>query len=195
MDEPSFDMEACIALVRQGDQLASHDLVRRLYPLVLKLVRAHLPRRTSEEDLCQMVFIKIFANIGQYSGNVPIGHWVSRIAVNTCFNQLKAEKIRPELRWADLSEDEAGVLQALNETSGDLHPAESMASREVVGMLLAELNVQDRLVINLLYLDGCSMQEVRQITGWNIALVKVRAFRARQRLKSAFNKLMMEGRL
>jgi len=87
------------------------------------------------------------------------------------------------------------VLQALHETSGDLHPAEGMASREVVGMLLAELNVQDRLVISLLHLDGCSMQEVRQITGWNIALVKVRAFRARQRLKSAFNKLVMEGRL
>ena len=62
-------------------------------------------------------------------------------------------------------------------------------------MLLAELNVQDRLVISLLHLDGCSLQEVRQMTGWNIALVKVRAFRARHRLKTAFKKLMGEGRL
>jgi RNA polymerase sigma-70 factor (ECF subfamily) len=126
---------------------------------------------------------------------VPLEHWVSRIAVNTCLNQLQAEKIRPELRWADLSEEEAAVLDSLGGTSDDLPPGDSCASREVVDKLLAGLNPPDRLVIHLLHLDGYSLEEVRQRTGWNIALVKVRAFRARQKLKKIFEQLTREGKL
>src|SRR5205085_5774636 len=59
-------------------------LVRRLYPLVARVVRSHRAPRTSEEDLCQMIFIKVFQKLSQFSGNVPLEHWVSRVAVNTC---------------------------------------------------------------------------------------------------------------
>jgi RNA polymerase sigma-70 factor (ECF subfamily) len=55
--------------------------------------------------LVQTVFMKVFANLDQYQGRVPVEHWVSRIAVNTCPNALKAEKARPELRWSDLSDE------------------------------------------------------------------------------------------
>ena len=79
--------------VQEGDEDAARSLVQRLYPTVIKSVRYHLPRRTSEEDLAQAVFLKIFKNLGQYSGLVPLEHWVSRIAVNTCINQLKHEHV------------------------------------------------------------------------------------------------------
>src|SRR6266446_5818609 len=120
MPDPSFDMLACLAGVRQRDEDAARLLFHHLYPLVIKLVRSHLPRRTSEEDLAQTVFMKVFANLQQYSGTVPLEHWVSRIAVNTCLNQLRAEKIRPELRWADLSEAEADVLQSMAAATEDV---------------------------------------------------------------------------
>src|SRR6202008_2002342 len=97
-------------------------LLHHLYPFVIKLVRAHLPRRTSEEDLAQIIFMKIFANLDQYSGLVPLEHWVSRIAINACLNQLRVEKVRPELRWSDLTEEEAFVLQSLAATSEEIHP-------------------------------------------------------------------------
>lgn len=195
MPEAGFDMRACVARAKQRDEAAARELMQQLYPLVLKLVRGHLPKRTAEEDLCQMIFIKIFQNLGQYSGKVPVEHWVSRIAVNTCLNQLQSEKVRPELRWADLSEDEAAVLQNLAEKSEQTSLAESIASREVVDKLLGELNAQDRLVINLMHIEGHSLQEISQLTGWNTAVVKVRAYRARQRLKNVFNQLMAEGKL
>src|SRR5438067_5165265 len=117
--DTGFDMASCLARVRQRDEDAARLLLNHLYPLVIKLVRAHLPRRTSEEDLAQVVFMKIFAKIDQFSGTVPFEHWVSRIAVNTCLNQLQAEKIRPELRWADLSEQEERVLEMLPSMVGD----------------------------------------------------------------------------
>src|SRR5689334_13109434 len=102
--ETALDVPLCVKRARRGDEEAARLLIQHLYPLVIKLVRSHLPRRTSEEDLAQTVFMKMFANLGQYSGTVPLEHWVSRIAVNTCLNQLRVEKVRPELRYADLTD-------------------------------------------------------------------------------------------
>ena len=95
MPEPSFDVAACVKRVRQRDEDAARALFRHLYPLVARLVRSHLPRRTSQEDLVQTVFMKVFANLDRFSGAVPLEHWVSRIAINTCLNQLAAEKDAP----------------------------------------------------------------------------------------------------
>src|SRR5215470_15584916 len=81
--ETTLNVSLCLARVRRGDDEAARLLTQHLYPLVIKLVRSHLPRRTSEEDLAQTVFMKMFANLSQYSGTVPLEHWVSRIAVNT----------------------------------------------------------------------------------------------------------------
>jgi RNA polymerase sigma-70 factor (ECF subfamily) len=98
---------------RQQDEAAARELVQRLYPLVLRMVRSHRPQRAAEEDLCQMIFIKFFQKLDQFSGTVPLEHWVSRIAINTCINQIRAEKARPELRHADLSEEQAAVIETL----------------------------------------------------------------------------------
>ncbi|HEX4644476.1 MAG TPA: sigma-70 family RNA polymerase sigma factor [Verrucomicrobiae bacterium] len=192
MSDPGFDMPACLARVRQRDEEAARLLFHHLYPLVIKLVRSHLPRRTSEEDLTQTVFMKVFANLEQYSGKVPLEHWVSRIAVNTCIKSLRAEKIRPELRWADLSEEEGHVLDALASTTEELHPDHHLASRELAAKLLARLEPKDRAVITLLNLEGRSVEEVRQITGWNQSVIKVRAFRARAKLRKIYKSLMKE---
>src|SRR5436853_3399077 len=189
--ENEFGMAGCLARVRQRDEDAARLLLNHLYPLVIKLVRSHLPRRTSEEDLAQVVFMKIFAKIDQFSGTVPFEHWVSRIAVNTCLNQLQAEKIRPELRWADLSEDEERVLESLASTAEDFeHPDQHVASKDLVEKLLGKLSPNDRLLINLINLEGYSIEEVKQLTGWNTSLIKVRVFRARHKLRKHFIKLM-----
>jgi RNA polymerase sigma-70 factor (ECF subfamily) len=195
MDEAGFDIEACLEGLRRQDERAATDFVREYYSLVLKIVRSHLPRRTAEEDLCQVVFIKILSNIGQYSGKVPIGHWVSRIAINTCLNALKAESVRPEIRWSDLSEDQAAVLSNLASSPSELSPDSAAASRDIVETLLAGLKPQDRLLITMLHLEGYSMDDVRQATGWNIATIKVRAFRARQKLKQFFQELNKQGKI
>ncbi|PYM13121.1 MAG: RNA polymerase subunit sigma-24, partial [Verrucomicrobia bacterium] len=131
MAEAGLDMAACVERVRRKDEDAARVLVRELYPLIMKIVRSHLPRRTDEEDLAQMVFGKIFAHLEQYSGNVPIEHWVSRVAVNTCLNQLRSEKCRPELRWADLNEAEAEVLEKIASTSREPDPSEQLVSRDL----------------------------------------------------------------
>jgi RNA polymerase sigma-70 factor (ECF subfamily) len=183
------DAGALVKAALQNDDEAARELVRRLYPLVVRIVRAHRPRRTAEEDICQMIFIKVFQKLSQFSGNVPLEHWVSRVAVNTCLNQIQSEKVRPEVRHADLSVEEQAVIENLAISSDELAPDERFASRQLVEHLLAALKPIERLAIDLLYLQGRSVEEIRKITGWSAALVKVRAFRARQKMKQQLAKI------
>jgi len=182
VDEDGCDVPEIIQQVREGDEDAARALMDRLYPLVLKLVRAYLPRRTAEEDLVQTVFMKIFARLHQYSGLVPIERWVCRIAVNTCLNQLQKEKIRPEWRFSDLSEGQQRFLEQLPAPDETISGSGALAS-EVVTRLLRLLKPADRLVIQLLHMEQKSVLEIADITGWSVPMIKVRAFRARNKLK------------
>jgi RNA polymerase sigma-70 factor (ECF subfamily) len=186
---------ALVKAALQHDDEAARALVRQLYPLVSKLVRAHRPRRTAEEDLCQMIFIKVFQKLSQFSGKVPLEHWVSRIAINTCLNQIESERVRPELRHADLSEEEQAVVENLARSSDELAPDQRFASRQLVEHLLAALKPVERLAIDLLYLQGRSVEEIRKITGWSATLIKVRAFRARQKMKGQLAKISAREKL
>ncbi|MBI3886170.1 MAG: RNA polymerase sigma factor [Opitutae bacterium] len=192
--DAAFDLVGCLARVRQRDQAAARELVEHLYPLVSRIVRAHLPRRVAEEDLAQDIFLKMFTRLAQYQGNVPFTHWVSRIAVTTCIDQLRAQKRRPEFRWADLSEGEAQVLDSVLSDERDAKPGDALAASELVHRLLAQLQPADRLVLQLLDLDQKTVAEIRGLTGWGQSMIKVRAFRARRKLQKLFQELQRQER-
>src|SRR5471032_1030042 len=138
-DDATFDLVGCLERVRARDQLAARELVDHLYPLVLRIIRTRRPRRVAEEDLAQDIFLKMFTRLDQYQGNVPFTHWVSRIAVTTCIDQLRAQQRRPEFRWADLSENEAEVLDNVLTDERDILPGDALAARELVHKLLDQL--------------------------------------------------------
>jgi RNA polymerase sigma-70 factor (ECF subfamily) len=188
-EAPPFDLAGCLDGVRRRDQAAARALVDHLYPLVIRIVRSRLPRRVAEEDLSQEIFLKMFTRLEQYQGAVPFPHWVSRIAVTTCIDHLRAQKRRPEFRWADLSESEADVLDAIMTNENDVPANDAMAAHELVYKLLGELKPDDQLVIRLLDLEQKTIAEIAGLTGWNQSLIKVRAFRARRKLRKLFEVL------
>ncbi|MGC4073669.1 MAG: RNA polymerase sigma factor [Nibricoccus sp.] len=192
--DAEFDLAGCLQRVRARNQDAARHLVEHLHPLVIRIVRAHLPRRVLEEDLAQEVFMKMFTRLDQYQGAVPFPHWVSRIAVTTCIDHLRSQKRRPEFRWADLSENEADVLDAVLTSENDADAGDALAARELVGKLLDQLKPDDRMVIQLLDLEQKTLVEIRELTGWNTTLIKVRAFRARRKLKKLFEQLKQKER-
>jgi RNA polymerase sigma factor (sigma-70 family) len=193
-DDQSFDLAGCLDRVRKRDQIAARELVEHLHPLVIRIARAHLPRRVSEEDLAQEIFLKMFTRLEQYQGNVPFTHWVSRIAVTTCIDHLRAQKRRPELRWADLSERETDVLDSAITNENDVAPDDALAAKEIVQKLLEMLKPEDRMVIQYLDLEQKSIAEISALTGWNQTLVKVRAFRARRKLQRLYRELTKKER-
>ena len=184
MPDENFDERACLRRIGEGDESAASELLHHFHPFVLKLVRSHLPRRMSEEDLTQMIFIKIFQNLEQYAGKVPLSHWISRIAVNTCLNELRAEKRRPEFRLADFDPETSVAIERLARTEADLATVDDRrAAKSLLNRLLARLSPEDRLLVTLLHLEERSIQEIHALTGWSRSAIKVRAFRARARMK------------
>ena len=189
MPDDEFDLPGCLARARENDQAACRDLVDHLYPLVIKVVRSHLPRRSAEEDLAQDIFIKMFTRMHQYKEAVPFSHWVSRIAVTTCIDQLRSQKRRPEYRMADFTEEEAQMLENVSRPGENSDPADALSARELVSKMLATLNPKDRTILTLLDLERRSLAEIASMTGWSITMIKVRAFRARKKLQKSFREL------
>jgi len=178
-----------------GDEDASRSLLEFLYPQVMSIVRARLPRRGCVEDLSQDIFIRVFQKLGQYSGKVPLKHWVSRVAVNMCTNAYHKARANQELRLADLGEDEARVIESLTTSDEELEPSQSWAARELVDKLLETLNPNDRLLVDLICLRGFTYNQALEETGWNISAMKVRMFRIRKRLEKTLQRLSREDAL
>src|SRR5476651_2599277 len=111
MEEP-IDIADCLRRWGKGDEAAAEELIGHLYPVISKIVRTHLPRRDHEEDLIQEILMKTFSRLHQYKGDAPITHWVSRLALTTCLDRLRAQKIRPEVRQADLTPEDSDVFDA-----------------------------------------------------------------------------------
>jgi RNA polymerase sigma-70 factor (ECF subfamily) len=179
--------EAVRAWLNQRDESAARLLMTGLYPLVISIIRARLPNRTAEEDLAQEVFVRFFERLDRYDGRAPLSHWVARLTTNLCIDQLRAEKRRPELRWADLTEAQMEALEAV--LVADAKPPETGTAGELAARLLETLSPKDRLVIQMLDLEGCTSTEVEQVTGWNSVTIRVRAFRARRKLRKELQKL------
>lgn len=190
MDDLTFNEADCLAQVREGDEMAARRLVEHLYPFVIRIVRRHLPRRGSEEELMQDIFIKMFAKLDRFRGEVALEHWVSRIAVNHCLNAIRAQKNRPEWRMGDLSLEQAQAIETLTASpTGDHHPTQAMAAREIVELLLEGLSPEDRIVIRMLEMEDRSTEEIARATGWSLTKVRIRAFRARKKLNQRFHRL------
>jgi RNA polymerase sigma-70 factor (ECF subfamily) len=173
--------------VRQGDEDAARSVVERLYDHVRKIVLAHLPRRDEPEDVMQEIFMKVFAKLDQFSGAVPFENWVARIALLSCIDRLRRQRVRPELRWSDLNEDEQKLVQSVADETESPSPGE--AAQDLILKLLDRLKPEEQLIIRWLDLEQKTIAEVCAMTGWNGGLARIRAFRARQKLKASYSQL------
>lgn len=146
-------------------------------------MRNHLPRNADEQDLVQEIFMKAFANIDRFRGGQPFTHWVARIAVNTCYDHLRKQKARPELRFADLGREDVDFVDTLMAGAPQETAAEPNGDgRELVEKLLATLNPQERLILEMMDLEKRAVRDVCALTGWGESKVKVTAMRARKKL-------------
>lgn len=188
-EETPEAIEALIARAKTGDESAWRKLVELLYPRVASILRNHLRRQADREDVAQEVFLKMFLKIGQFSGKHPFDHWVSRIALNTCYDWLRKMQRRPLTIYSDMSEDQREVVErtlSADTTEGDEDPG---LLREVLDRVIATLNPREQIVIRLLDLEERSVQDICDLTGWGASKVKVTAMRARRKLADRMRQL------
>ena len=141
------------------------------------------------QDLTQETFIKALQRQEQLKDDQKAAHWLSRIALNVCRNAHRTRARKPELRWSDLTEAERVVLEAAMEAPGSAADDRADAARELLERALETLPPADQQVIRMLHLEEMEVAQIAAATGWSATGVRVRAFRARLRLKRALRDL------
>jgi RNA polymerase sigma-70 factor (ECF subfamily) len=177
------EIMACLERWKAGEESAAESLVRYLYPIIGKIVHTHLPRRESEDDLYQEILMKTFSRLHQYRADAPFSHWVSRLALTTCLDRLRAQKVRPELRQADLTPAEAEMFDASWMDGKTPDAGRAIEARDLVDRILGALPAEDRSLILMVDLEGRSLEEISELTGWGISKIKMRLFRLRTQLR------------
>lgn len=164
--------EHLIASTLAGDDEAFAVLVARHKRRVFGIAARFARHEQELDDVAQEIFIKAYRHLAKYRGDAPFEHWLSRIAVRCCYDLLR--RTRREREHVSLDGVELGALDN----------AAAARAREVLDVALAQLGAEERLVITLLELEERSVREIAALTGWSEGNVKVRAHRARHKLKA-----------
>ncbi len=167
-----------VALAQNGDHEAFARLIGRHQAIIADQMRRFSRDADTIEELVHEVFVEAFVSLKSYRSRAPFLHWLRKIAVRTGYRFWTRKK--KERSHAVPLTAVKGELERLGPTSD---PSPSDAS-QVLGDLLEHLPPRDRLVLTLLYWDGCTVAEAAELSGWSQTMVKVQAFRARKRLKA-----------
>ena len=190
------DEDELITRSLAGDGDSFETLVRRHSSRVFSIVGSFFRRRDMVEDIAQEVFAKSFFSLGTFTLGRSFEAWVAKIAVNACYDHLRAQRrrIEQQLPHETQQDDEWFELQML-EVARDRHASAERQrdAAEIADRLLGKLEPEDRLVVVLIDRDGFSVKEVSEMTGWGQSKVKVRAFRARRVLRAAMKRLVLSG--
>jgi len=114
--------------------------------------------------------------------------WLTRIATNTCLNIVRGSKRRPELTVSDLSDDENGWLDQHTDSKGSVE--NDLVAADLADRLLGTLSPEDQQALLMIDGENASIKEVAEATGWSESKVKVRAFRARKKIRESMEKLL-----
>lgn len=177
-----------IAAVRGGDVDRFDELVRRYSPRLFATARRHARRDDEVEDLVQQMFLRAYQNLDAWRGDAPFEHWLMRIAVRVCYDQLRRHRRNREVNVTELDTAEADWLEQ-NARAPETADTDAAAARSLVARALDRLSPPARLVLTLLEIEDRSVREIAALTGWSIPLVKVRAFRARAEMRRVLSRM------
>jgi RNA polymerase sigma-70 factor (ECF subfamily) len=188
-----------IDLARQagsGDELAFEEIVRRYGPRVFRIAGRFFRQRSAVEEISQEVFLRAYTQLGTYEGRGSFEGWISRIATNTCLNELRKAKRHPEFYAADLTDDEHNWLETrvAGRSLSDDYFERGIIASDLAEKVLATIVPEDRMVLMLLDGDELPVKEVSEITGWSHSKVKIRAMRARRKVRKTVDRLINNGR-
>jgi len=169
-----------IASVLAGDQDAYEGLLRRYERDVANWMWRFTRDPSVLEDLVQEVFIEAYTSLGSFKGKSQFRTWLLTIATRVGYKHWKT-RARDRKRDTEIGE----WLQLARDEECDPTPKDAA---DALHQILATLPPGDRLVLTLMYFEELSVKEIQELTGWSGSLVKVRAFRARNKLKPLLEK-------
>lgn len=182
-----------VSRVVGGNEEAFEELFKRHRRRVALIAGRFFRQREQVEEIVQESFTKAFFALPDFSNrqDASFASWIARIAFNSCYDELRRMKRRPESALSEVTEEEAARLRERLRSDEAGGSVESLAvSRDLASKLLSRLEPEDRLVLVMLDAEGLSVAEIAGLLGWSVSKVKVRAHRARVRLRRALKRFL-----
>jgi RNA polymerase sigma-70 factor (ECF subfamily) len=189
--EPS-DVEL-VARTQGGEEAAFEELFHRHKRRVALIAGRFFRQREQVEEIVQESFTKAFFALTDFANQQENSFvsWLARIAFNTCYDELRRMKRRPEGSLSEVSEEESAWLSEQLMSNPAARDVESAAiTHDLAEKLLARLSPEDRLVLVMLEAEGMSVAEIARTTKWSVSKVKVRAHRARVALRRVLSRFL-----
>jgi RNA polymerase sigma-70 factor, ECF subfamily len=180
-----------IAAVLNGDAASFEPLVEKYSPRIFATARRYARRTSEVEDLVQEIWLKAFERLNTFRSEAPFEHWLMRLAIRTCYDALRRHQRNRETTFSELTNAEEDWLDRFV-SQPDAANENAEAARQLIERVLEQLPPAARLVITLLEIEQRSTKEVSELTGWSATLVKVRAFRARAKMRKVLSKIAKE---
>ena len=181
------------ARAKLNDEAAFSEIVRRFSPRVFRVTGRFFNQYSLIEEAAQEVFLKAFVQIENFENRGSLEGWLTRIAITTCLNSLRTAKRQPILTFADLTVDETMWLEEkiVNSSIAEYQSEENkLIAADLLNRLLKTLPAEDALILTLIDGEGESVKAAAEITGWSESKVKVKAFRARKRIRESLQRLV-----
>jgi RNA polymerase sigma-70 factor (ECF subfamily) len=176
-----------------GDEAAFEELFNRHRRRVALIAGRFFRRREQIEEIIQESFTKAYLALADFSNEreTSFASWLARISFNTCYDELRRQKRRPEGSMSEVSEEESEWLKGQLRAEGAGDDVESAAvARDLAHKLLARLSPEDRLLLVMLDVEGMSVSEIAELNRWSVSKVKVRAHRARASLRKVLGRFL-----
>ena len=197
--QPAVQTEvAVVRRAQKGDQEAFREIVERYQAKVFSIIHGVVRNRNDAEDIAQQVFTKIYFSLPKFDFRSALVTWIYKITVNECYDYLRKRKARPLTLEADMSENHLRLIDNMEDPSRN--PAKDLGRRaelrEYVTKLLDKLSEEERYLLVMKEMEGYAVEELARMVSLNENTVKVKLFRARQKLVKASKQsgMVREGR-
>src|SRR6201997_3193795 len=180
---------------RSGDASAFNQVVLAYRKRILGTISRLIGRPEDVEDVAQEVFVRLYYSLDQLRTAEVFEPWLYRLTVNACYDYLRRAKRRHESRMADLSEQQVIMADSLAGGRQEDDERQKSKVREFMDALFQHVSEEDRILLTLKEVEGLSLRELEGVYRVNENALKVRLFRARQRVLKAYKAAVANGKM
>jgi RNA polymerase sigma-70 factor, ECF subfamily len=190
VDHKNSEEASLVRRVQARDELAFREIVERYQAKVFSIIYGILRNHNDAEDIAQQVFSKVYFSIRNFDFRSSLLTWIYKITVNECYDYLRKKRVRKLVYESDFSEEDAVRMEASDPAIDPAVPVDrKLAQQDLVMKLLDRVSDEDRALILMKEVEGHSVEELSQMTGMNENTIKVKLFRARQKLLKVAQRL------
>ena len=182
-----------IQRAQTGDATAFNQVVQAYRKRILGTIARLIGRPEDVEDVGQEVFLRLYYSLDQLRTPEVFEPWLYRLTVNAAYDYLRKQKRRHESRMSDLSEQQVMLADAAAGGKRNNDQQQQTKVRELVQSLLGKVSDEDRILLSLKEVEGLSLKELEKVYGVNENALKVRLFRARQRVLKVYEAMEAEA--